>query len=54
MDLRRMTAFFVAEPPQINKKNAEKITFLHFFCISLAILTGFSSLLQYLCSVLQK
>ena len=28
------------------QKNAEKITFLHFFCISLAILTGFSSMLQ--------
>ena len=49
-----MPAFFVAAPPQINKKNAEKITFLHFFCIFLAILTGFSSLLQYLCSEIGK
>ena len=36
------------------QKNAEKITFLHFFCIFLATLTTFSSLVAYLCSEIEK
>ena len=36
------------------EKNAEKITFLHFFCIFLATLTSFSSLVAYLCSEIEK
>jgi hypothetical protein len=54
MDLKAGDRLFCGRAAPDKQKNAEKITFLHFFCIFLAILTGFSSLLQYLCSVFQK